>query len=323
NILTLYLIFGILISMGYNAGFGRPSLAAAAKWFIKKRGLAFSFVASGAGIGAVILLPVLAWLIIEFGWRTTSILAGSSMLIFGLPAVYFLRSTPEEMGLRPDGGTVAVATEATIDDSSEELNLTVRESLKTSAFWVYNIGMVCRGAILSSIVVHQIPRLVDIGIGYQTAAGVLGQMVFVSIVGRLVFGWLSDRFDKRRILFACFLLQAIGMWIFINAYTTGMLYLYVVVYGLGYGGAIPLTHALRADLFGRKTFATIFGITTLITILPTVAAPVFIGYLFDVTQSYSASFYALIIVSLIGGFTFLAIRKPKPPTRLRQIQAGN
>ncbi|MFC2044033.1 MFS transporter [Chloroflexota bacterium] len=288
----------------------------------EKRGLAISIVTSG-NILVAILLPVLAWLIADFGWRTASVCTGLFLLTCGLPVAYFLRSTPEEMGLRPDGETVTRAAQATTGDSDGEINLTVREALKTSALWVFMIGMICRGTVLSTIVVHQIPHLVDIGIDYRIASGVLGQMVFVSIAGRLGFGWLSDRYDKRRILFICCLLQAIGLWIFINASTTGILFLYVVVYGLGYGGAIPLTHALRADLFGRKTFATMLGITTVITILPSVAAPVLIGHLYDITQSYSASFYALIIASLLAGFTFLAVRKPKPPARFRQIQAGN
>ena len=154
------------------------------------------------------------------------------------------------------------------------------------------------------------------GIDYQAAAAILGYTVLVSFFGRLGFGFLGDIVDKRLVIFGTCLLQTIGIFIFINASSLWILYVYVVVYGLGYGGALPLSHALRADLFGRKTFATMMGITGVLGMLPTVLAPVLIGHLYDVTQSYTASFYALIMVSLLGGFTFLAVRQPKPPARL-------
>lgn len=178
--------------------------------------------------------------------------------------------------------------------------------------------MMLRASVLSAIVVHQIPHLVDIGIDYQIAATVLGGMILMSIPGRLAFGWIGDIFDKRYLLFICCLLQAIGMWIFINANTIAMLYLFVVVYGLGYGGVIPLMHGFRADLFGRKIFATIMGISTAITILPTVGAPILLGHLYDVTQSYQSGFYILLVLIFLSGFVFLMVRRPKPPARLSQ-----
>ena len=163
---------------------------------------------------------------------------------------------------------------------------------------------------------HQIPHLIDMGIDYQTAASALGIMVFMSIPGRITFGWIGDRFNKKYLLFISCLLQATGIWIFVNASNLGMVYLFTVVYGLGYGGAIPLTIALRADLFGRRIFATIGGITVAITAIATVAAPVLAGYLYDVSQSYSAAFYAMLTLVSLSGFTFLFIRQPRPPARL-------
>lgn len=330
NILSLYLIFGLLLSMGYNAGFARPADAVAAKWFIRRRSRALSFVTAGGGVGGAIMVPLLAWLITQYGWRTAAVTTGLIMLLLGLPAAILLRSTPEEKGLLPDGERAPEAPETTAkqqpDDLEEqltpaftetrEINFTIKEALKTGTFWILVSAMLLRASVLSAIVVHQIPHLVDIGIDYQVAATILGSMILMSLPGRLIFGWIGDIFDKRRLLFICCVLQAAGMWIFINASTIPMLYLFVVVYGLGYGGAIPLMHSLRADLFGRKIFATIMGVSTAITILPTVGAPVLMGYLYDVTQSYSMGFYALLIMISISGFVFLMVRQPKPPARL-------
>ena len=94
-----------------------------------------------------------------------------------------------------------------------------------------------------------------------------------------------------------------------------LLYLFSVVYGLGYGGAIPLTVALRADLFGRTNYATIAGITMFLAMIGTVSAPLFAGYLYDTTQSYSLAFYIFIVMILISGVFFLMIPRTTQPSR--------
>jgi len=194
---------------------------------------------------------------------------------------------------------------------------------RTRAFWTYGVALMLRACILSGLVVHQIPHLVDMGIDYVAAAGVLGTMVLMSIPGRLILGWIGDIFDKRYLLFAVCLIQAVGIWIFINATNLGMVYLFVVVFGLAYGGAIPLTLGLRADLFGRKIFATIGGIIVAMTSVATVAAPVVLGYLYDVSQSYQVGFYTLMVLVSLSGFVFLLVRKPGLPARLAGVEGGS
>lgn len=115
NILSLYLIFGILLSLGYNAGFARPADAVAAKWFIRKRSRALSFVTAGGGAGGAVMVPMLAWLITQYGWRPAAVIMGLIMLLLGLPAAFLLRSTPEEKGLLPDGETPAQTPETTAE----------------------------------------------------------------------------------------------------------------------------------------------------------------------------------------------------------------
>jgi MFS family permease len=321
---SLYLIFVLVLSLGINLGYTHATGAAVAKWFVRRRGRAFSILISGNGIGGAIFVPVIAWLIVQYDWRVAVIVLGVATLAIPLPLSRIIRSTPEDMGLRPDGDPAPrtdaegqgyrLADEAN-SSVEEEVSLTVREALRTRAFWIYAASMIFRACILSSIVVHQIPHLTDIGIPYQTASNVLGMMVLLSVPGRFIFGWLGDRFNKRKILFLLCLLQGAGIFIFINASTLPLLYLFVVVYGLGYGGVIPLTIALRADLFGRKNYATIAGIMMSLTMVGTVSAPLFAGYLHDVTQSYSLAFYIFIVMILISGVLFLLIPQARRPGR--------
>jgi MFS family permease len=326
--ISLYLIFGLVLSMGFNLAFTHATSAAVAKWFVKKRGRALSILLTGNGVGGAIFVPLIAWLITQYDWRVAAIIIGVATLLIPLPLALIVRSTPEEMGLKPDGDapgqkvtseeTEYSLTSSTDNISTDEVNFTVREALKTRAFWVYAVSMMLRACILSSIVIHQIPHLTDIGIPYQTASNVLGLMVLMSIPGRFLFGWLGDRFNKRPLLFVSCVLQGIGIFIFINASVLPLLYLFVIVYGLGYGGAIPLTVALRADLFGRTNYATISGITMPLTMIATVVAPLFAGYLYDTTQSYSLAFYIFIAMIILSGFCFLMI--PRTAQSSRQTQ---
>lgn len=323
--LSLYLIFGLVLSLGFNLGYTHATSAAVAKWFIKRRGRALSFLITGNGIGGAIFVPLIAWLIIQFGWRVTTVIIGIATLAIPLPLSLIVRSTPEEMGLVPDGETVKQESSPSDDEYNlassggsvppEDVDFTVREAMRTRAFWVYAASMMLRSCILSAIVVHQIPHLTDIGIPYQTASSVLGLMVLMSVPGRFFFGWLGDRFNKKVLLFLLCLLQGAGIFIFINASTLPLLYLFVVVYGLGYGGVIPLTLALRADLFGRRHYATIAGITMFLAMIGTVAAPILAGYLYDTTQSYNLAFYIFMVMICLSGILFLFIPRPSPPRR--------
>lgn len=318
-----------ILATGYNLGFTHGTLAAVAKWFIKKRSQALSYLTTGNGIGGAILVPLLAWMIAQHGWRWTSVIIGVFIWVTVLPvAVFGVRDSAEQMGLLPDGVAGGQAkeseqkdkpAEATVSTGAyglAEVNFTWREALRTQAFWVFSIAMFGRAAVLSAIVLHEIPHLTDVGIPEVQAAAVLGLMVLLSIPGRLGFGWLGDRMSKKLLMFITSLLQAGGVFILIRTTNISMAYLFVIVYGLGYGGAIPLSNALRADLFGRESFATIGGMITLITTASGVGGPLVAGYVYDVTQSYILAFTAFAVMISVSGALFLFIKQPKPPTRL-------
>jgi MFS family permease len=316
--LSMYLIFGLTLSLGFNLGYTHANTASVAKWFIKKRARAVSILYVGNGIGGAIFVPFIAWLILHYGWRHAAVMIGLGTLLIPLPLSLLIRSTPEEMGLKPDGESRNSPESSSYKEggkdhnklrmnSFDEVELSVREALRTRAFWIYSSALMLRACILSSIVVHQIPHLTDIGIPYLTASKVLGYMVLMSVPSRFIFGYLGDRFDKRKLLFLLCFLQGIGVLIFIHAKTLTLLYLFVLVYGTGYGGIFPLNIALRADLFGRKNYATLAGISMSLTTVATVSAPLVAGYLFDVTRSYTFAFYTFAAMIVLSGIVFLFV----------------
>jgi sugar phosphate permease len=314
SVLMLYLVYGGLLSIGHNTGFMHSMGALIAQWFSKKRGKAMSVYTMAAGIGGAIIVPLLAKSITLNGWRTTALLCGASYLVIGLPLTYLVKDKPEDMGLLPDGETPSSGTESPRDpetDLEPEPDLSVREFLRTRTFWTLMLGESFRSFLLGSLVLHQIPYLVSIGIPGETAATILGLMITLSIPGRLVFGSLGDYKSKRLLLVLAMTIQAGGIFIFSQA--TGVLhaYAFVVIYGISYGGAIPLLYAFRADLFGRKRFASISGFVSLFKMVGSVVGPIFAGYIYDVYGDYRFAFNVFTVFALLSAVSFYFVRPIK------------
>ena len=319
----LYVLFGVVIALGFNAGFSHAGTAAVANWFIRKRGRALGLYTLGAGVGGATLVPLLGWLISQYGWRTTVVLAGLGVWVIVIPLSLLLRHKPEQYGYLPDGepppkippqktglAANAASAETEVKDDVGEVNFTWREALGTSTFWLLLLAIGVRSMAMTSVVLHEVAYLTDIGISEMAAATALGLMVALSIPGRILFGWLGDRFDKRYVLMATFLLQAIGVYILANVETIEQVYIFLVVFGVGYGGGIPVYVAMRAEYFGRKAFATIQGIMQMFLIIPTVIGPIFAGYVYDVNGSYYQAFMLFAFLYIVGIVVLPFVRHP-------------
>jgi MFS family permease len=322
-----YLVYGVFIATGFSMAFFQAPQAMVANWFFRKRARAIAVLAIGAGAGGAILVPAMGGFMGAVGWRWTAVTVGALMLVGGIPLALTLTDRPEEVGQVPDGLPPAGQPQAASDPKAmpagpverakaaepEEPEFTIAQAVRTSSFWTLLLAMAFRSSILSSIVVHQIAHLEDIGIARHTAESVLGFMILMSIPGRALFGWLGDRFPKQHLLAISSVLQGIGIFVLANA--TGLAYVwpFLLFYGLGYGGAIPLTQALRADLFGRKAFPVVSGLIMPATTIGGVIGPIFAGYVYDVTDSYRIAFYTFVVLILLSGLTFLFVRQPKQP----------
>ncbi len=321
NVWKMYLIYGI-ISIGYNTGYTHALVSTIANWFITKRSRALMVYTLGAGLGGSIIVPILSRLITTYGWRTTSIISGISLMIIGFPLAKIITHRPEDRGLLPDGLPLDSNTEMIKDDKIEihsdkiddlESNFTRNEAIRTRSFWIYLTSMLFRSFLLGSIVVHEIPHLVNIGIPMETAGDILGLMVFLSIPGRIAFGWAGDYLSQRYLIAVACLMQCIGIFFLSNAQSIEYVYLFVLIYGIGYGGAIPLTTGYIGELFGRKYFASIRGLTSPVGMIGGITGPIFAGYVFDVSKSYKFALDIFAIIALLSGITILFAKKPKKP----------
>jgi MFS family permease len=309
--LMLYLIYGGVLSIGYNMGFTHGLSTLITNWFIKKRTRAMGLYALAAGIGGALVVPLISKSMVLYGWRTTAILCGLAFWVVGLPAAYLFRDSPEEMGLLPDGLSPGdyvnpETGESTVVDAEPEIS--TKDALKSVTFRRLLLAESLRTFLLGSIVLHQIPHLVSIGLSADTAGGILGMMIFASIPGRILFGFLGDRIKKNKLLAATMIIQGIGVLVLAFASSIIHVYAFVVIYGLTYGGCIPLLMAFRGDIFGRKNFAQMSGIMSPFRMIGNVVGPVLAGYLFDVTGSYKVAFVSFAALAVMSGISFYFVK---------------
>ena len=327
-------VWGVMLGTGTNITLAIPLDTAISNWFVKKRGLALSIKHVFSGLSGVLVLPFIAWLIVTQGWRVTCVVGGLIVGLVGFPLAWFSlrRHRPEYYGLLPDGTAAEEETGDTgqmIDKGVEyaaevyEVEFTLRQAMKTTAFWMLIVAHACHSLVAPTISIHLIPFLTDIGVDPLQAAGMMALMVGISIPSRLISGFLADRVGKGRLRFllsGAYLFEAAGMTVFLLNQTLGAVYVWFVLYGIGMGAAWMLNAPFRARYFGRKAFGSIGGFSVLIMTPVGIAAPIYLGWVYDTTGSYLSAF--AIFAGLLGLAAFLAafILPPKPPAQITDIR---
>ncbi|MBI4766095.1 MAG: MFS transporter [Deltaproteobacteria bacterium] len=310
-----------LIAVGFSFGSFVVMNAAIANWFTRKRSRALTIVYAGFGLSGL-LVPLLSLAVTRLGWRETLTIVALVSWLIGLPLSLLMRHKPDPYGYFPDGETVAPAG-LTPDLPKEELilngpslsadGLTAGEAVKTRAFWLLSTVFFFQQIGTTAIIIHIVPYLESIHIPSTLAAMAVTGLTLCSLVGRVFFGLLGDFRDKRVLITITVVLQVIGMFILsaIHAENTWLVGVFLFVYGLGYGGPIPLRPALQADYFGTKGFGTILGLMSLVTMVAGLVSPVVAGMIFDSTGSYKTAWDIFALITLPAVPLMLLAKPPK------------
>jgi len=327
---TFYLFWGVLVTTGANIALSIPQDTAIANWFIRRRGTAMGIRWVFSGLSGVIVLPLVAWFIVRYGWRMACVIGGVTMWSIGLPLAWFLIKPrrPEYYGLLPDGGTIAGDTtesiEAGIEYAAEtgEVEFTLRQAMTTRALWLIITAYMFHGMLGYVMMIHCVPYLTDRGLDPIAAAATMSIYVAASIPARLLGGILADRVGLRTLRYliaGSYLLQTLGVVIFLANQSMPFLYVFFILYGFGMGAPMPMTPLLRARYFGRKAYGSIYGVSSLMYMPAGVAGPVLAGWIWDTTGSYMLVFTLLAVALGIAAVAILLATPPKPPEEISDI----
>ena len=307
----------LVMSLGGGLGTWLPMMTVLNSWWVRRRATSMSWVLVGYRLGVVALVPLLTWAIddSQFGWKAGATGIGVVILLAAIPISRAVRNRPEDYGELPDGVAQAPVTAAAAEGaevpsaSVDERSFTWQEAIRTKPFWLMSIGHACCTTVIVTIMVHLGPMLVDRGFSLQTVGFVISMYTAIGIGSTLVGGHIGDRIPIRQAIFGFSILQSLGVIVLLTAYTLPTVFLFAILMGLGEGRG-SLTTAIRGVYFGRKSFASIMGMSMVPMNVLLLIAPLFAGYMFDQTGSYLIPFVSVALVSSTGASLFLFLGDP-------------
>ncbi|MCA9847429.1 MAG: MFS transporter [Dehalococcoidia bacterium] len=303
-----------VIAIGTTAAGGQVGQSAISTWFRRRRARAMSFMTVGAGLGGTMVV-VFSFLVDELGWRTALRIIAFIILVVGLGASNFVRSRPRDHHQPMDGIALPAGEIARHDD----WGIPPMRAIRTRAFAFFSIAIVLAQLGSAGFIVHQIPYM-EITIGLSKTAAGATVMVFtlVSIVGRLGFGYLGDRIDKRYCLAGALALMGVGELMLVFATNAWQAIGAVALIAPGFGGIVPVRPALLADYFGTKHFGQINGWGRLMFTTGGAVGAWLVGRIFDVTDGYTVA-WLVASLTVLAGVPIMLLATP-PTDLMRQYQ---
>jgi MFS family permease len=298
HLYALYALAGV-------AGAGSSPVAYArvvANWFDRDRGLALGLASAGIGVGSLIMPSLTQFVIQQFGWRQAYATLGCLSLLIAAPVVwFFLKGTPQEVGLLPDG---AHETRSRTIAALPVAGLTVSEALRTRIFWQLFLIFFSVSACVNGTITHLVPLLTDQAVSGRNAAAAVSLFGAATVVGRIGNGYLVDRFFAPRIAAALFAGATIGVALLWNGATGNVAFVAAALLGLAIGGEADVMPFLVSRYFGMRAMGALFGCVFASYTLGAGAGPYLIAAGFDATGSYRAPLgYAIPLLLLAVGAT--------------------
>jgi MFS family permease len=296
TLLSFQLTFGVLVGLSASAFFA-PMIATVTGWFETRRNLAVSLVSAGMGMAPLTMSPLASWLITHHGWRAAMFDIGLLAWIIVIPAALFVRRPP-----------VTAQSPTQIVDG--ERQLTVGKALTSPQFLILAFTFFLCCAAHSGPIFHVVSYAMYCGLGSLAAVSVYSVEGLAGLGGRLLLGVLADRYGAKRVLVTALAVQAMAIAGYLAVNELDEFYALAVIFGVAYGGGMPLYASLARDYFGQRIMGTVFGAATMLSSLGMSIGPVMGGWVFDHFGNYAWLYTGSAAVAV--GAVLLALLFPKP-----------
>jgi len=297
TLLEFQLTYGVLVGLSASAFFA-PMIATVTGWFETRRNLAVSLVSAGMGMAPLTISPLASWLITHYGWRAAMFDIGLLAWLVVIPAALFVRRPPV-VAQSPAQATAIV-----------ERNITVGRALTSPQFLILGFTFFLCCAAHSGPIFHVVSYAMYCGLGSMAAVSVYSVEGLAGLGGRLLLGVLADRYGAKRILVTALAVQAMAIAAYLAVNELDEFYALAVIFGVAYGGGMPLYASLARDYFGQHIMGTVFGAATMLSSLGMSFGPVAGGWVFDHFGNYAWLYLGSAAVAV--GAVLLALTFPKP-----------
>jgi MFS family permease len=297
--LWMFYFFYVFNALGYVFGGPLPCQVLISRWFDKNRGKAMGIAYLGIGTGGALVPLISAGFEKSFGWHFALCGLGILVIIIAFPMAFFLKEGK---------------TEARMSVKMEQA-IPMKDILKSRNFYLLAIGSMCSIAAVGGTNQHLKLYLRDLNFSQSEAASVMSLVLFSSLAGRVMMGWLADLFSRKYVMILIYIIVAAAIPLLLLPEFPGRIYLFAVVFGIGLGGDYMIIPLMAGDLFGIRALGRIMGIVLVADGMAESLSPMMVGQLYDnVSKSYSLGFTVLIIIALAGAAIVSFLPKTGNPT---------
>jgi sugar phosphate permease len=313
----LMLLWGVLVGVGT----GSMALAFVAtvtgRWFVRRRGLVSGVLTAAQAAGGLVFLPLMAALSESVGWRAASLVVAAGALVVVPVVILFLRDSPSDVGTVAHGadpGSVAAALPTTggSGGAARRAVSVLGEAVRVRTFWLLAGGFaICGATTVGLLGTHFVPAAHDHGMPATTAAGLLAVVGVFDVAGTILSGWLTDRWDPRRLLAVYYVLRGASLLVLpllLAPTAIPPMWAFIVFYGLDWVATVPPTVALCREWFGDRgpiVFGWVFASHQIGSAIAAFGA----GVVRDTTGSYDGAWWGAGALCLVAAVVSLAITR--------------
>ena len=307
--------FAIMRTMGQGALSLIPATMVSV-WFVRKRPMALALMALGGAIASGIYPFYGATLIEEFSWRTAWVaIAITGWVLLIMPAIVFIRSSPESIGLKPDGDTDEFEKESAKSKKKSDVvehNWTVKQAIRSRMMWLLVFSGSAQSLVGTGVAFQQVSIMTSKGLSIGAAAGVFGIMAPSAIAGQFISGYFASRLPVRYLIAAGQLGLVLAMIMLLRTDQLWQAYAYGVVLGLNQGFLMNLNQVVWPAYFGRKHLGSIKGVANFGMMASAALGPLPLALSIDQTGSYTLGLYAYMLLPPLCGIAAIFAGNPRP-----------
>lgn len=305
----LYVFWGLLTGVGTGALSGSLGATVAARWFKTRRGMVIGLFSAAVSMGQLVFVPILLGITVVAGWRGAVILLAAAGIGLLIPITVLMRDRPSDKGLLPMGDNGSQPTAA--EHREETRRTPMREVLRGRNFWLLAGSLfICGYTTTGLVTTHLIPFSLEHGFDEAITASSMGLMGAMNIVGSLASGWLTDRFDNRRLLASYYFFRALSLLALPFVLNAPQLLIFSVVYGLDWIATAPPTSNLTVNIYGKASLGQVYGWIFFAHMLGASIAAYAGGYLHEALGGYNVVFLSAALMGFIAAGFALSIRAP-------------
>ncbi|MES2261934.1 MAG: MFS transporter [Pseudomonadota bacterium] len=314
----LVALWGVMLGVGSGMTALVLSAVVSNRWFDSHRGLVIGLLTASSATGQLLFLPFGAWLIEHFGWRSAVLPVLASCALVALAAFFLMRNRPSDVGRLPfgaDPATTPAAPAAALKITFATPFAILQSVAGNRTFWIlFGTFFICGLSTNGLIQTHFISLCGDAGLSAVPAASVLAMMGAFDLIGTILSGWLSDRYDNRKLLFWYYGLRGLSLfWLPYSEFTLYGLSLFAMFYGMDWIATVPPTVKLVGATFGKERAGMVFGWVFAGHQLGAAVAAYGAGRVRTLMMTYNPALFAAGAACLVAALTILAIQRQRAP----------